>query len=84
MANKRERRFKCLVSLDVPDGVHRNTAMDYIRDAVRSWSGSFEPPNEEGNGDPRFGMGRDVTVIPYNHPNPDEPGGVNDPDGWRR
>ena len=65
------KRIHMVLSIDMPEGVNATETMAYVRDAVRSWSGQFEPPNGyieediESPGDPRFGMGRDVTVRRY-------------------
>ena len=46
-----------IVTIDRPDGVSKTRMRDYIREAVRCWSGQFEPPHEENDytGDPLFG-----------------------------
>lgn len=36
-----------VVTAEVPDGVTITDAKQYIRDALGSWGGSFEPPNEQ-------------------------------------
>lgn len=38
---------------------------DYVREAVASWGGSFEPPREENNwtGDPFFRVGSKNVIV---------------------
>jgi hypothetical protein len=51
-------RMYVLVGVPVPPGATRTDVVDYVREAVQSMSGSFEPPNE-GNaftGNPLFGI----------------------------
>ncbi len=55
------------VSLNIPDGLSIADTKEYIQDAVTSWGGQYEPPNQdnEGQGDPRFHMrSAKVTVAP--------------------
>ena len=58
-------RYSMVVSFVLPEDVSKTDAQDYVREAVRNWSGQFEPPDAYGDispGDPRFGMGYDATV----------------------
>lgn len=52
---KRSQKF--IVSVPIVPGVTKSRMAAYIKDAVESWSGQFEPPCEQNNykGDPLFG-----------------------------
>lgn len=52
-----------LVLLDKPEDVGIRDMQDYIRDAVKSSCGGFEPPGIDSAGDPRWEIGKSVEVI---------------------
>lgn len=52
-----------LVFLDKPEGVGIRDMQDYIRDAVGSWCGAFEPPGFDSGGNPLWEIGKSVEVI---------------------
>lgn len=61
-----------VVKLELPEGVNKQDAADYVRDAVKSWKGGLwhgqanHPDPEARDPDPLFLLDADkVTVRPY-------------------
>ena len=50
-----------IVTIEIPEGYNINDGADYIRDAVRSWSGQYSPE------DSAFDFGYGATVKPIKH-----------------
>jgi hypothetical protein len=56
-------KVKILVELVLPQGVETEEAVAYVREAVKSWAGSLQPPGTDGGGsnpdapgDPMFNL----------------------------
>jgi hypothetical protein len=45
------KKVKILVEMTLPPGVEETEAVAYVREAVKSWAGSLQPPGIDGGGD---------------------------------
>lgn len=57
-------RVYLTVSFDMPEGATKSDARDYVREAIETWGGCYEPPSEYNNyeGDPFFGGPSNVKI----------------------
>lgn len=61
-------RKSFIVTTDIPEGTTVRGVEEYIREAIGSWAGQYQPPGAEGEddiGNPYFQLnGAKVTVRP--------------------
>lgn len=58
-------KVRLIVELECPTGASMQDIQDYVSDAVASWRGGLEPPND-GNaytGNPMWGLDRDTVRV---------------------
>ena len=64
-------RVELVVSLTLPEGATRFKAREYVTEAVRSWSGSLQPPGADlgdgtyAEGDPMFDLDPDSVWVTF-------------------
>lgn len=67
-------RIQFLVSFELPDGASPGDGLSYTFDAVRSWSGSLEPPGASkgdgtyADGDPMFHLDKNTVQVQRSPP----------------
>ncbi len=52
-----------VVKLELPEGVTKQGAADYVREAVQSWRGGLCPGDEYTDPDPLFGLDPDKVAV---------------------
>jgi hypothetical protein len=59
------KRFRIIAVMEVDDAVTPEDLTEYTADALKSWGGQFEPPNEwnDWTGDPLFAANNSVVSV---------------------